>query len=605
MPTQATQTEDRDLWKPNQPASLPTEGSPSPQPRTDAPGATHGPGAGPQAAAAMSHWTEGAPQQAAPAPQAAPTTPFQVDGQGRVFTTGEPPVQVGFRDGSGKTYVGVDAAGKVHGSPLASSSVGTLRLGETTSPILRVEAATLKTAAAKPAAAPAQAATPAQAEDHADPAQMTPCNITPSGKQEGMLSSGEHILQASGKSLSPVPIASLSGAVRGKLNHHARIDLDNGEMWVYMDFALSDEKSSTGRWVPPGHSKAEVKSDYDMVRTEADKLPDKTQVKSEVESVLRIIGLVSSVEGKFDAVSPPSDTYASIGIFQWAMPKNSAGDNGSLGMFFSNLKERAESANARPEKERTEEDKLYIHAWEQCTKHGLDMKNGKIQMSGHNATGGEVEDAMHAEMGKGALRTYQLIAANDWIETFRGTIVRPGPSGAKWIGSEYEEQGAAGNKVQLKRGVHTFTIEAGAHATVGDLCSDEQSLAYAVMLGVNRPHYVEASLWKAISPVAAPQAKCQELLTQLDAAIAAHNGDKKKPREHEYSAAEIAAAGESAKAIYAQLQALLWPTGGNLSPDALANLPAAFKSNTMQLYNPSDARKYKREQRFSTVDAAF
>jgi hypothetical protein len=64
-------------------------------------------------------------------------------------------------------------------------------------------------------------------------------------------------------------------------------------------------------------------------------------------------------------------------------------------------------------------------------------------------------------------------------------------------------------------------------------------------------------------------------------------------------------AGAEAQALYQQIQGLIWPSASGLSTEALAKVPGDFKQNAMQLYAPGDARRYHRERRFSTVDAAF
>lgn len=568
-----------------------------------------------------------------PAPAKAAEPSFLVDGQGRIFTAGACHVQIGFRDGAGRTFVGLDSAGKQHGFPIALARLGTLKIGGETQSLLRMEQVTQKVvpaagadssaaahSQAKPESgvtaserAPAPTAVPAQEAGSKaagsaalGAAELTPCQLTWTGQQSGLLESGEQILDASGKGLSPLPPGKLPATVLDKLDAQSRIELASGQLWVYMNFALSDEKTPTGRWVPPGHDREQVASDQRLVRTEADRLPAESRVRTEVESVLRIIGLICSVEGRFDAVSPPGDIYASLGIFQWAMPKDASGETGSMGVFFSKLKERAQAASARPEQARTEEDKLYVAAWEQCTQHGLELQGQKLQLNGAAATGRSVEDELHAEMSKGALRTYQLIAARDWIEVFRNTVVRPGPSASGWIKNGYLEQNARGTKVKLRQGTSSFILEASAHATVGELLSSEQALAYAVMLGVNRPHYVEGALWKAACSESEPGCRCTELLTRLDALLTAQaDGANKKPAARTFTAADIEAAGDEAKAVYAQLQALIWPTGGTLSAEALASLPAGFKASAMQLYAPGDARAFHRERRFSTVDAAW
>lgn len=579
-------------------------------------------GAQAAAAATMAHWAEpgsaassdacaGAARQVVPfpplrsaddkaqKPEAASTpTGFQTDGQGRIFTTGECPVEVGFRDAAGHSYMAVDASGKQHGLPLEYAHLGTLRAGGAQHNILRMEQVTLKPDGHAPPASTAAPGEPAAAK------AMSRVVATYSGKVAGLLDSGEEVVERTGQSYAPVAVEKLPAALRTQLGDSSRIDLSDGKLWVYMSFALADEKTSTGRWVPPGHGKDEVAASQASVRAEADKLPAESQVRQEVDGMLRVMGLVSTVEGSFDSRSGAEDNYASLGIFQWAMPKDKTGDTGSMGVFFSRLKERATAAEKRAEKERTAEDKLYLAAWQQCTQHGLDVKGSQILLNGAPATGGAIESGLLAEMGKGALRTYQLVAARDWVSQFRETVVRPGPSSGAWIGNGYSEQNKDGTQVALKLGSRRLQVQAASHATVGELFSSEQSLAYAVMLGVNRPHYVEASLWKAISTESSPQARCQELLTQLEAVLAKAAGKSGK-RSQEYKPEDIVAAGEEAIAIYQQLQSLIWPSAVGLSEDALAKVPGDFKRSAMQLYSPSDARYYHRERRFSTVDAAF
>lgn len=609
--------------RPAQPAST----LPQPAPAAQAPKLTGGaqdPNAKAAAATTLAHWAEpndtgnaaacinaqrevvpfpplrdGAASAQKPAAVSNPPT-FQVDAQGRIFTSGACPVEVGFRDAAGHSFMAVDGSGKQHGVPLAYARLGTMRTGSGQHQLLRMEQVTLlPEAQPKPVAAPA--AVPAAQTPESAMSAVTPSY---SGKVVGLLDSGEQVLDHAGQSYTPIAVENLPAAVRKELNDQSRINLQDGKLWVYMNFALADEKEPTGRWVPPGHGKDEVADSQKSVRAEADKLPAESQVRTEVESLLRIMGLVSAVEGSFDSRSGAEDDYASLGIFQWAMPKDKVGDIGSMGVFFSRLKERAAAAEKRTEKERTEEDKLYFAAWQQCKEHGLDVKGAQILLNGAPATGGAIETAMHGEMGKASLRTYQLVAARDWINQFRETVVRPGPSGSGWIGSGYSEDGRDGTAVSLKLGARRLHLRAASHATVGEVLSTEQGLAYAVMLGPNRPHYVEASLWKAICPESSPQSKCQELLTQLESVLAKASGkDGKRPQG--YQPEDIAAAGPDAQALYGQLQSLLWPTASGLSEEALARVPGDFKRNALQLYSPKDARHYHRERRFSTVDAAF
>jgi hypothetical protein len=73
-----------------------------------------------------------------------------------------------------------------------------------------------------------------------------------------------------------------------------------------------------------------------------------------------------------------------------------------LGGFFSELSRRAKR------------DPLADAAWAQLERAGFGLRSGAFVLGGRPATGGEVERALAAEMGRGALRTWQLVAAADW-----------------------------------------------------------------------------------------------------------------------------------------------------------------------------------------------
>ena len=208
---------------------------------------------------------------------------------------------------------------------------------------------------------------------------------------------------------------------------------------------------------------------------------------------------------------------ASLGIFQWGMNKTGAqGSGSSLGMFFGDLKRRAQAAKAAAgAKPPTPEQKLYIDAWAQCTAAKLDVNAaGQVTLDGAVATGADVEEEMagaSGPMATDALKTYQLVAAMDWIDAFRATLVRPGPSAA---GRDRPRATASAATAPTSRSsttsggiTYSFPLMAPTPAaTVGDLLRSGKNTALAVTLGVNRPHYVEAALWLATSRRADPSA---------------------------------------------------------------------------------------------------
>jgi hypothetical protein len=532
-------------------------------------------------------------QQRKARPGAAPKPVVTVDGAGVLRDpAGE---RVGFRGSDGKSYVGVDLKGKL--APLAGARLGTIRLGAARV-IARVEEATLEPVPEVDAISGGGTPDPKAMAD-----QRT---ITTTGKPIAVIDGdGAQVLRLA-STWQPIAPSALPAAIASKLDDQARIDLDDGSAWVWMAFALRDERAETARWVPPAHSKQEVDDRDRSIRAEAGKLPSGSDADQAVQRVTKTISVISTVEGDFGSESTSEDDHASLGIFQWAMTKGSSADAGSLGQFFRTLKQRSAAAGAKPEKDRSEEDKLYLRAWKQCTAQGLDVAGKKITIHGKPATGGEVEGAMSEEMAKGSLRSYQLIAAKDWIEEFRATVVRPGPAGADAIGHGYSET-ADGKSAVLTAGANSLALDAAAPATVGSLFASEKAVANAIMLGVNRPNFVEAALWRALAPTTDPKAEAEARLTALMAILAPEPTGAKQPRKptaHRFTAADIDAAGADAKRLYGELRAILWP---NRALDAAAQqqLESEFKKQALKLYSPADAKKYHRERRFSTVEASW
>jgi hypothetical protein len=135
-------------------------------------------------------------------------------------------------------------------------------------------------------------------------------------------------------------------------------------------------------------------------------------------------------------------------------------------------------------------------------------------------------------------------------------------------------------------------------AAVGDLLRSGKNTALAVTLGVNRPHFVEAALWLAVGNRADPKADTEALLAKL---VAAAGPPAAKKKAKTVNAADVVAA----KADYEALQRLVWPAAQTLDAAAEDKLANEFKRQALVLYKPSDARRFKRERRFATVEAIF
>ncbi len=339
----------------------------------------------------------------------------------------------------------------------------------------------------------------------------------------------------------------------------ARIDLDDGTLFVGAEFAGAGETAARLRWIEPAHRASEIAEREREMADEAARLPD--DARARIAPLLPVVAVVSSVEGRFgDPATNPRDTAASLGIFQWAMARHGEPEPGStLERFFSRLKERAATG-----------DQLAAGAWAQCRAAKLDVRGGKLTLGGRRATGVDVEKKLAAPMGTGALKSYQLVAARDWIDQVRATVIRPGYRGG-WDGYNEAE---GGRLITLTVGGHTAHLRARAHATVGEVFSSAAALATAVNLGVNRPRYVESALWRAVSPEDA-RAQIENLIAQLDT-----GGDAER------SATEEA------------LRALLWPRPRDLDE---AKLVREFTRRALELYRP--AERERRARRLATAEA--
>ena len=419
----------------------------------------------------------------------------------------------------------------------------------------------------------------------------------------------DKLLSVSDKGVvAPAEFDKLPGDIRSDIGQGSIISLSNGQAWTLMSFHKHGESADKARWVTARSTKAQQK----VMTDQGDKLPD--NLKGDIEPELTTLGVVSTIEGGFGSTSggaASGDIMASLGIFQWGMLRNKKDASSSLAMFFLNLKNRATEAGKTKAKDRTDEQKLYIDAWAACTNEGLDIdKDGFITLNGNRATGGQVETAMHGVLGSDTdLRTYQLVAAHDWITEFKSHTVWPGATGKGRLGRGY------------KPGNETASFEADAEhkvlvtapdntSTVGDFLSSEKAVANAIMLGVNRPAWVQYSLWRALDPGTDPKGKTAELLKTLvdsfpkpQPAPHPHTKHKKKPKPITIDKAAATAAGPEALAAYTALQAFLFPPTHSIgSEDTLIQ---EFQRQALVLYPTADINKYHRERRFSTVEGAF
>jgi hypothetical protein len=520
----------------------------------------------------------------------------------------KPPLSL-LQDGAGALH-SVDAAG-------ATQLVGTasqVAVDDTGEKAVALGAAVIGEVRPGGAIAQVRAVTVSDAADPGTPpAGMKAVSAKLTGPRLGVLvdvakgTFGDQLLTRSGK-WAPLEYGKLTPALQTALKTvpEAHLDLADAGFWTLMAFHLRGETADTTRWVP---AKEGIGRDEARTEKDAEKLPD--DLRTKFADYLQTVTSVLSHEGNYGSHSPATDAMASLGIFQWGVNKTGGqGSGSSLGAFFSKLKERAaQAAKDAGTKPPTPKQKLYIDAWKQCTDAKLDVNAaGQITLNGAVATGADVEDTMagaSGPMATDALKTYQLVAAMDWIDAFRATVVRPGPSAASKIGHGYSERGnGADVTLTLERGGIKYSFPLAAPtptANVGDLLRSGKNTALAVTLGVNRPHYVEGALWLAVSNRADPKGDAGALLEKLAAAAEAQAPTPKKRKTRTVNAADVTAAA----ADHAALQRVIWPAAPTLDAAAEEKLATEFKRQALLLYKPSDARKFHRERRFATVEAIF
>jgi hypothetical protein len=263
-------------------------------------------------------------------------------------------------------------------------------------------------------------------------------------------------------------------------------------------------------------------------------------------------------------------------------------------------------AEAKPQVTRTETEKLYVDAWHQCVAAGLDVTGNHVTLGGKVATGGEVEQKMKGVMASGALKTYQLVGALDWLNDVKQKIVRPGATAVSGgqIGGGYRDV-SAGAAATFKVGKRTVKLAAPAdRATVGDVCSTAKGLGAAANLLVSRPAWVEHTVWKILvgnDPATAVDTLLNQIVAAQDAAEAQAAAaappapaPKLKGNAKPKAPDAIDAANVVDKTSYEALRRLIWPKAIALSESALL---AAFNAQALVLYKAEDDAAKKKGQK--------
>jgi hypothetical protein len=225
----------------------------------------------------------------------------------------------------------------------------------------------------------------------------------------GRLADGTRVLESRDGRLLPVSPETLPAPLQ--IGRGSRLKLQSGEEWICLVFADASGKLCP-RWVSPTHGRGELAERRRVIADEAGRLPASHATR--VQPLVPLIASVSVVEGSFDGIATHTrDPMASLGILQWAAPRKQTRIAGtSLGSFFATLQKRAQDGS----------DTLAASAWKQLRALGFDLRAGTLTLKGKPTSAGELEKLLAPELGHGALRSYQLVAAADYWESLSAPV---------------------------------------------------------------------------------------------------------------------------------------------------------------------------------------
>jgi hypothetical protein len=162
--------------------------------------------------------------------------------------------------------------------------------------------------------------------------------------------------------------------------------LELGPLYVWMSYPTGADSANPGGWTSSGHDKKQVNSRVATFKKDAEKMPE--PLRSQILAHVETMAVVSSVEGSYDATSGQvADTSGSLGVFQWARPRNPEAGADSIDHFFVTMKQRADSGAAKQAKkiDPLPEELIAMEAWEQAQSLGIGVDKGHTTIT-HGTT---------------------------------------------------------------------------------------------------------------------------------------------------------------------------------------------------------------------------
>lgn len=145
---------------------------------------------------------------------------------------------------------------------------------------------------------------------------------------------------------------------------------------IWMTYPVGKEANNPGGWATTGHSKGQIAKRRSELGKDAANLAD--PLKQQVQGHLDVMAVVSSIEGGYGATSGQvADTSGSLGIFQWARPRDPDEGPDSIDRMFERMKKRADDGAEKVKNKQSPspEEDLAMKAWKQTQERGVGVEN--------------------------------------------------------------------------------------------------------------------------------------------------------------------------------------------------------------------------------------
>ena len=214
-----------------------------------------------------------------------------------------------------------------------------------------------------------------------------------------------------------------------------------------------------------------------------------------------------------------------------------------------------------------------------CLGAGLRVNGRQVALGGRPRSGRQVVQALRTIWEPHLAAYERAVAAPGWLATLGATPLSPGVRGPHLVGAGFQAD-RDGRGAVVRRGSQRFALRPERVANLGACLQDLDALAVAATVELYRPGLAASVVWEAARRTArrqegAPLVGAREELRALLAALAvrvraAWKERRLARRAAPYTRAEVQALGLQERALWGELEALLWPQGLRVQAAELA-----------------------------------